>query len=118
MEIGKIDKSKSSCRKCGRIGHWAKECRSGGPGHPEKKSGAGGSKHKKKTNSQKKSGGKKCFTCVKSGHFSKTCYQNKGKPGVKKVEGEEQASEPPSQGGSAGAGPGPEDPFSPAYASQ
>ena len=120
MEVGKIDKSKSSCRKCGKIGHWAKECRSG---ESSQKSGGHKKGQKKPTYAPKKAGGgKKCYTCGKSGHFSKTCYQNKGKPGVKKVEGEENTSAQlalPAPGGSAGgAGQGNGDPFSPAYASQ
>ena len=116
MEIGKIDKSKSNCRKCGKLGHWAKECRSGSSNQK-----SGGQKKGKKQPSykpKKSGGGKKCYTCGQVGHFSKTCYKNKGKPGVKKVEAEEKTPGTPSQGGSNGADQGHGDPFALTYAPQ
>jgi len=74
---------KGKCNKCGRIGHKAADCRSGGAsgarcnnsnnnvreGHGGGANGDANHKHLRKEN--------RCFYCKKQGHIAKNCYLKK-----------------------------------------
>jgi hypothetical protein len=64
-------KFKGNCRKCGKYGHKAADCRSNGNGIEKTK--FGGSKDKSEI---------ECFKCKKKGHYARQCRRGKPKTAI------------------------------------